>query len=156
VGQGMTIKKLLPQDFDKTLYLFHEYRDEAIQSLPYIEEEYDEETVIEVIREYAILESHCWLNLYQGQTPIGFIAGYLVSKPWNKNLVLGHIQFIFVLEEHRNLEVFRDLLEAFEDWTKNFKAVGISAGDIGIDPDKMRKLYEHFDFKSELSMVKEL
>lgn len=152
----MTVKNLTPEHFDITLNLFGYYRDEAIESLPYIEEEYDENSVIETIRNFGILESHCWLNLYHGQRPIGFVAGYLVNKPWNKNLVLGHIQFIFVLKEHRNLENFKTLLVAFEDWTKNFNAVGISAGDIGIDPDKMRKLYEHFDFKSELSMVKEL
>jgi GNAT superfamily N-acetyltransferase len=152
----METKHLRPQDFDITMNLFHYYRDEAIDSLPYIEEEYDENTVIETIRDYAILETHCWLNLYEGQRPVGFVGGYLVNKPWNKNILIAHVQFVYIIDSHRNLDNFRDLLDGFKDWAKQKGAVAMSAGDIGLDTDRMRKLYEHFGFKSELSMIKDI
>jgi len=152
----MIVKSMTPQDFDITLNLFGYYRDEAIESLPIIAEEYDENTVIDTIREYSILGTHCWLNLYQGQRPVGFVSGYIISKPWNKEILLGAIQFIYITPEHRNLENFKMLLDGFTEWAKQFKVVGIMAGDIGIDPERMRKLYEHFGFKTELSMIKEI
>lgn len=153
----MTVKRLQAPEFDITMNLFHYYRDEAIESIPEIEEQYDENSAIETVREYATQASHCWLNLYDGQRPVGFVAGYLVATPWNKNRLIAHIQFIYIIETHRNLDNFRQLLEAFESWSKNnFDVKQISAGDIGINPDKMKKLYEHFDFKQVLTMTKEV
>jgi hypothetical protein len=150
----MIVKILTPEHFDITLNLFQYYRDEAIESLPYIAEEYDENSVIETIRNFGILESHCWLNLYHGQRPVGFVAGYLVNKPWNNQCLIGHIQFIYIVEEHRNLENFKTLLDGFQEWSVARGARELMAGDIGINPDRMRKLYEHFGFKSLLTMTK--
>jgi GNAT superfamily N-acetyltransferase len=144
----------MPDNFNVTVNLFEYYRDEAIESLPYIAEEYDENSVIDTIRTFSILESHCWLNLYQGQRPVGFVAGYLVSKPWNNQCIIGHIQFIYIIEEYRNLENFKTLLDSFQEWAVARGAKELMAGDIGINPDRMRKLYEHFGFKSLLTMIK--
>ena len=153
----MTVKRLQAPDFDITMTLFHYYRDEAIESIPEIEDQYDENSAIDTIREYATQASNCWLNLYEGQRPVGFVAGYILPTPWNHKRLIAHIQFIYIIESHRNLENFRELMGSFEKWAvETFDVKQISAGDIGINPERMRKLYEHFDFKTELLMIKEI
>lgn len=152
----MIVKPLNPRDFDITMNLFHYYRDEAIESIPKIEEEYNENTVINTIRNYAIASDSCWFNIYEGQRPVGFVAGYMVAKPWNDQQYIGHIQFIYLIETHRTLENFKMLLNNFEEWAKLAGCDEISAGDIGINVDRMKKLYSHFGFQEQLSMTKEL
>ena len=147
---------MIPQEFDITVNLFGYYRDEAIETMPKIADEYDENSVINTIRNYASKWDCCWFNAYEGQRPVGFIAGYASECPWNSNIVYANIAFVYLLDSHRNLENFRHLMNKFEEWAKVINAQKITGGDIGIDCERMRKLYEHFEFKEMLLMVKEL
>jgi hypothetical protein len=54
------------------------------------------------------------------------------------------------------MDNFRELLTQFEGWAKTIKAQNITAGDIGINPERTQKLYEHFGFKPGVWMGKEL
>lgn len=152
----MIIKKMLPNEIDITVNLFNYYRDDAIEALPYIADEYDEDAVLETIRNYNIQYDHCWFNLYDNQRPVGFVAGYIVAKPWSKTSLVGHLQFIYVLKSHRNLDVFKQLVDEFETWARQFDVKQITAGDIGIDIERSQKLYEHLGFKQDLAVTKEL
>ena len=152
----MIVRKMLAQEFDSTVNLFGYYRDEAILSMPVIEEQYDENSVIDTIKQYASHWEYCWFNAYDGQRPVGFIAGYLTACPWNSNIVEANIAFIFLLESHRNMSNFKQLMTEFEAWARLAKASTITAGDIGINPERTQKLYEHFGFKSGVWMGKEL
>jgi hypothetical protein len=143
-------------ELDSTMILFNYYRDEAITAIPKIEQEYDENSMIETVRLYASNNDYTWLNIYEGQRPIGFVAGYASSCPWNKNILSANIAFIFLLESHRTLENFRQLMAGFEEWARFIQAVEVTAGDIGIDMERRQRLYEHFDFKPILMMTKEL
>lgn len=152
----MIVRKMLPPEFDATMILFGYYRDEAIEALPKIEEQYDENSVIETIRTYSSHLDHCWFNAYENQRPVGFIAGYATALPWNNKIIEGNIAFIYLLESHRTMDNFRLLLNKFEEWARSLGATGLTAGDIGINPERTQKLYEHFGFKPGVWMGKEL
>jgi len=152
----MIVRKMNPAEFESTMILFGYYRDEAIQSLPRIEEEYDENSVIETIRTYSSNIDYCWFNAYENSRPVGFIAGYASACPWNKNIIDANIAFIYLLDSHRNMNNFRELMTKFEEWAKTIEASNITAGDIGINPERTQTLYEHFGFKKGVWMGKEL
>jgi hypothetical protein len=143
-------------ELDSTMILFNYYRDEAIMAIPQIEEEYDENSMVETVRLYASNNDYTWMNMYEGQRPVGFIAGYASACPWNKKIISANIAFVFLLESHRTLENFKQLMSGFEEWARYVEAKEITAGDIGIDLERRERLYEHFGFKKILLMTKEL
>jgi GNAT superfamily N-acetyltransferase len=145
-----------PREFDMTVNLFGYYRDEAIQTMPKIADEYDENSVIDTIKTFASKWDHIWLNAYDNTRPVGFIAGYASACPWNSNILDANIAFIYLLDSHKNMDNFRELLSQFEAWARTIKAQNITAGDIGINPERTQKLYEHFGFKPGVWMGKEL
>lgn len=152
----MIVRKMQPTEFDATIICFQYYRDEAIESVPRIAKEYDDNSVIETIRHYATHYDHCWFNAYEGGRVVGFIAGYATETPWNKSIIDANIAFIYLLDSHKNMDNFRELITQFEQWAKMIGAKAITGGDIGINPNRMQKLYEHFEFKPMLMMSKEL
>lgn len=152
----MIVRKMQPQEFDATITCFQYYRDEAIEAIPKIGLEYDENSVIETIRYYASHYDHCWFNAYEGSRVVGFVAGYASETPWNKNIIDANIAFIYLLDSHKNMDNFRELLTKFEEWSRMIGARSITGGDIGINPQRMQRLYEHFEFKPLLMMTKEL
>jgi GNAT superfamily N-acetyltransferase len=145
-----------PREFDMTVNLFGYYRDEAIQTMPKIADEYDENSVIDTIKTFASKWDHIWLNAYDNTRPVGFIAGYASACPWNSNILDANIAFIYLLDSHKNMDNFRELLAQFEAWARTIKAQNITAGEIGINPERTEKLYEHFGFKPGVWMGKEL
>jgi GNAT superfamily N-acetyltransferase len=152
----MIVRRMQPQEFDVTVNLFNYYIDEAAQALPEIEEQYDSNSVIETIRLYNSHYEYVWFNAYEGTRVVGFIAGYASECPWNSEIIDANIAFIFMLDSHKNMDNFRQLMVKFEEWARTIKARNITAGDIGIDPQRTQKLYEHFDFKPGVWMNKEL
>jgi GNAT superfamily N-acetyltransferase len=152
----MIVRKMQPIEFDVTVNLFGYYRDEAIESIPRIAEEYDEDSVIDTIRHFASHWDHIWYNLYDATRPVGFVSGFATECPWNKELIVANIGFMYIIESHRNMDNFKLLLGKFEEWSKTIGAYQITAGDIGINIDRSSKLYEHFGFKPILLTVKEI
>jgi GNAT superfamily N-acetyltransferase len=152
----MIVRQMQPREFDMTVNLFGYYRDEAILTMPKIADEYDENSVIDTIKTFASKWDHIWLNAYDNQRPVGFIAGYASACPWNSNILDANIAFIYLLDSHKNMDNFRELLSQFEAWARTIKAQNITAGDIGINPERTEKLYEHFGFKPGVWMGKEL
>ena len=152
----MIVRKMSPLDIDVTVNLFNYYRDEAVETIPSIADEYDEDAVLDTIRNYNIQYDQCWFNLYDNQRPVGFVAGYIVAKPWSKTSLIANLQFIYVLKSHRSLEVFKQLVNEFEIWARQFDVKQITAGDIGIDVERSQKLYEHLGFKPGLIASKEV
>ena len=152
----MIVRKLHPSEIDLTVNLFSQYFDEAAEVIPSIADEYEVDAVLETIRNYSSHWEYSWFNAVDGQRPVGFIAGCITPVPWNHNKVNAHIVFIYLLPSHRNMDNFRQLLKTFEEWSRNAGAIVISAGDIGIAPERTQKLYEHFDFKPNVWMNKEL
>lgn len=152
----MIIRPMQPQELDATMVCFQQYRDEAIQSLPRIRDEYDENSVVQTIRTFATKCDHCWFNAYEGTRVVGFIGGYASECPWNSAIIDANIAFIYMLDTHKNINNFRELMVCFEAWARTIKASNITGGDIGINPQRTQRLYEHFDFKPGVWMNKEL
>lgn len=147
---------MLAKELDSTMILFNYYRDEAIEAIPRIEEEYDENSMVNTVRTFASKYQYCWFNAYEGQRPVGFIAGYLSECPWNSSIVTANIAFVYMLESHRTLSNFKQLMDEFTAWSRICEAREITAGDIGINVERSQKLYEHLGFTPILLMSKEL
>ena len=148
----MIIKAVDSTNIDSTMVLCEYYREEADIS----DDDYDHNSVLETIKTRSIHPEYCWFNLYEGQRPVGFISGCLTQAPWNNKILYAHIELVFILESHRSLDNFKMLIDAFTKWGEQFKVVDITAGDIGINVDRTRKLYEHLGFTQGLWMTKEM
>jgi GNAT superfamily N-acetyltransferase len=152
----MIVRTIQPHEFDPTIILFNYYRDEAIEAIPQIADEYDENSMMTTIKQYVVDHHYCWFNAFEGQRPVGFISGYMSQVPWNNQLVVANISFVFLLESHRTLDNFKMLMQKFEEWARTIKAYQITGGDIGINIERSSKLYEHFGFRPFLTTIKEL
>jgi GNAT superfamily N-acetyltransferase len=155
MGTSMIVRKMLPSEMSVTINLFGYYRDEAVESIPQIAEEYDENAVLETIRTYSTHYEYCWFNAYDGQRPVGLIAGCITKAPWG-DIFTAHCDMIFLLESHRTLDNTKQLLKAFEEWARICGAREITVGDIGINPDRTKKLFTHLGFTEGCWMSKEL
>lgn len=147
----MIVRTMRPEEIDITVNLCGYYADEA--EIP--DDEYDTDAVLDTVRQYSIHPEYVWFNAYDGTRPVGLIAGCVTKKPWTKAGLIAHIDLVYLLESHRSMPNFKQLLDKFEEWAKTMKCGGITAGDIGINIDRSRKLYEHFGFTEGLWMSKE-
>jgi len=145
-----------PEEIDVTVNLFNYYKMEAVESIPEIEEQYDPDSVLETIRMYNTYHEYAWFNAYDGQRPVGLIAGCVTALPWNRRILVAHIDMIYMLESHRNMSNFMMLYNEIEAWAKMCGCTKITAGDIGINPQRTEKIYTHLGFDKGVFMVKEL
>lgn len=152
----MIVRTMKALEIDTTMICFNYYRDEAIERMPRIAEEYDDDSMVETVRSHVIDYNSVWFNAMEGQRVVGFVAGYLSACPWNKRILTANISFIYMLPSHRSMASFNQLLTAFTEWARNCSATEITAGDIGIDIERSQTLYSHMGFKPILLMSKEL
>ena len=152
----MIVRKMRPEEIDVTINLCKYYANEASELMPEIEEQFDHDSVINLIRGRTAQDSFFWFNAYEGQRPVGFVSGTMTTPQWNENIVYAHIDLIFVLKEHRNMQSFKQLINQVEEWGAVFDCKKITAGDIGIDVERSRKLYESIGFKEALWMYKDI
>ena len=147
----MIVRKMMPQEIDITINLCRYYADEA----NILEEEYVEDHVLETIRQYSTHYEYCWLNAYDGQRPVGLIAGYICKAPWGPTYH-AHCELIFLLESHRTMDNFKTLLKGFEEWARICGAVEMTAGDIGINTERNRRIFGALGFTEGCWLSKEL
>lgn len=151
----MIVRQMHPQELDATMLCFNYYADEAKETVPGFAEAYDEDSMVATVRHYAANYQYIWYNMYEGQRPVGFIGGFMSECPWNNQLVIANLSFVYLLPTHRSMENFKQLYKTFEGWATGINAHQITAGDIGIDVERSKRLYEHLGFKPVLLMVKE-
>jgi len=152
----MIVRKMRPEEIDVTINLFRYYANEAANNNPELGAEFDEDSVIETIRTRNIHPEYVWFNAYEGTRPVGFISAGVTQAPWNKEILYAHIELIYMLESHRNMDTFRQMVDQVEQWAKNYGAQKITAGDIGVNPDRTRKVYQHLGFNESCFMDKDL
>jgi hypothetical protein len=145
----MIIRNIHPGEIDSLLNIIHQYADEAAESMPEIANEIEDSVIVENIRSWSIQHTHTLLVAFEGERPVGFIAGALTQLPWSKN-IQANVIFIFMTETHRSMDNFKALLNSFESWARQAKAVRICSGDIGIDIERSRKLYTYLNFDEGL------
>ena len=151
----MIIQRLKPIDFDATIDLFDQYYAEAVESIPSMEDDYDSESIINFVRTYASHWHHAWFVAFETSTrPIGFVAGTIVNEPWNETIVNANIDMIYLDPEHRSMDNFRRLVDHFTSWASSVGARRITAGDIGINPERTEKIYKHLGFEPACFLVK--
>lgn len=152
----MIVRKMQPEEFDSTLTLFHYYRDEAIESLPQIAQEYDENSSMLTIKQFATQWDSCWFNGYDNGRPVGFVSGNLSELAWNKNITIANLGFIYLLKSHRTIENFKALYNKFEEWAKLCEAKKLTVGDIGIDVERSKTIYNRLGYRDMLLMEKDI
>jgi len=54
------------------------------------------------------------------------------------------------------MDNFKMLLKNVEEWARMFGAQKITGGDIGINPERTKKVYNHLGFDESCFMSKEL
>jgi hypothetical protein len=109
----MIVKPLDVEYFDKTARVAFEYAE-------CLDIDYDEDHIIESIREHKISPASCWFNAMEGQQVVGFIGGTCATKILNKEPV-GIVDFLFLLPEYNNEDNVRQLTFAFIDFCEKFK-----------------------------------
>lgn len=145
-----------PEEIDLNVNLFRQYAEEASETNPTLGAQYDEQSVITSIRQRNINPEYCWFSLLDNGRPVGFISGAVTQAPWNLDIIYAHIEMIYVLKEKRSIDAFRRLVTAFEEWAVNMDAVEITAGDIGVNPERSKRVYESIGFKEGCFMTREI
>ena len=107
----MIVKTLNLEYFDKTAIVAFQYAEDVDI------EDYNEEHIIESIREHNINPSSCWFNAMVGQQVVGFIGGGASAKTLKKDFV-SIIDFLYLLPDYNNEDNLRDLVFAFIEWSE--------------------------------------
>jgi GNAT superfamily N-acetyltransferase len=152
----MIVRKMRPEEIDVTVNLFRYYAAEAGESDPELGAEFDSDSVIDSIRQRNIHPEYVWFNAYDNGRPVGFISACITQAPWNQEIFYAHIELIFMLQSHRNMDNFKRLVEQVEEWARMHNAQKLTAGDIGINVDRTKKIYSHLGFSEGCWMDKEL
>ena len=152
----MIVRKMRPEEIDVTVNLTRYYAQEAAETIPEIEHQYDTNSVINLIRGRTIEDQYFWFNAYEGQRPVGFVSGTLTAAQWNEEVLYCHIDLIYMLKEHRSIQAFKQLIQSAEEWANIFDCLKITAGDIGINTERTQTLYESLGFDKGLWMSKDI
>jgi len=152
----MIVRTMRPEEIDLNVNLFRQYADEASETNPALGAQYDENSVIQSIRNRVIAPDACWFSLLDNARPVGFISASLTQAPWNFEILYAHIEMIYVLKEKRSMDAFRKLTTAIEEWALSMDATNITAGDIGIDPERSKRVYTSVGFTEGCFMTKEI
>lgn len=152
----MIVRTMRPEEIDLNVNLFRQYADEAGETNPALGAQYDENSVVSSIRSRLIAPDACWFSLLDNNRPVGFISGALTQAPWNFDILYAHIEMIYVLKEKRSMDAFRRLVDEFQDWAVAMDATSITAGDIGIDPERTKRVYTSIGFTEGCFMTKEI
>jgi GNAT superfamily N-acetyltransferase len=151
----MIIRKIHPGEIDSLLNIIHQYADEAAESMPEIAGDISDSVIVENIRKWSIQQTFNLLVAFEGERPVGFIAGLLVQMPWSQT-VQANINFVFMTKTHRTMDNFKALLHSFEEWARSAGAKKVFSGDIGVDIERSRKLYQYLGFTEGLYVTKDI
>jgi GNAT superfamily N-acetyltransferase len=149
------IRTVDPNEIDITVNLVKYYYDEAAEAMPNMGE-WDTNSVIRTIRNRTINPAHVWLNMYEGTRPIGMISGSIALAPWNEDIVMGTIEMFYILKSHRNMDRFRELVSAYEEWAAMSNTKLIYVSDMGINESRTATLYQQLGYDTATSLVKRI
>lgn len=151
----MIVRPMRPDEIDVTVGLFRYYAAEAAASDPRFGDEFDVNSVIKTIRSRTIQPMQTWLNMYDGSRPVGFISGSVAQCPWNHQIFYAHAEMFYILDSHRNMNTFRQLVDAFDEWARQFNAQHISASDMGVNPQRTEMVFSQIGFKPGVFLIRE-
>ena len=137
----MNLRSMRPEEIDSVIILFQYYR----ESVGISDDKYDENRLLETIREYCIRPMLFFKVAFQGQRPIGLVGGFLSQDPIESELN-ATIQFLYLLPEHESLSNYSILVDAFEAWAIECGARAVRAIDIGYKLDRLSDIYDQLGF----------
>lgn len=91
-------------------------------------------------------EDGCFLVSYDGDTPVGFMWGWVVTLPWSESkLAIDNV--LYVVPEYRKTSVGYRLMQAWEKWAKDSGAaeVQISVAS-GIHEEETASFYKRLGY----------
>lgn len=150
----MIVRMMHPEEMDNTITLMKYYYQEATESVDI--GEWDTNSMIESIRQRTINPGQAWLNLMDGTRPVGMISGGISTAPWNDSIVMATIEMFYVLQSHRNMESFRAIVKAFEEFATQCGATSIYVSDMGMNESRTSTLYSQLGYTGATSLVKRI
>jgi hypothetical protein len=137
----MIIRAMEPREIDVVVNLFNYYKDDAGIS----EQNYDQNRVLNTVREYCIRPNLFFRVAFNGLRPIGIIGGFLSEDPVDIEIT-ATIQFCYLLEEFAQIENYASMIDEFQSWSNQFKVTAVRAIDIGTNPNRLESVYDQLGF----------
>lgn len=128
-------------EIDLVINLFNYYRDDA--GIP--DDRYDENKVINTVREYCIRPNLFFHCAFIGRRPVGIIGGFLSEDPIDTE-VTATIQFNYLIPEYATVENYGQMIDIFQKWAEQFSVTQIRAIDIGNRPNRLIDVYNKLEF----------
>lgn len=128
-------------EVDLVINLFNYYREEAEIS----EERYDENRVLQTVREYCIRPNLFFRVAFNGLRPVGLIGGFLSEDPIESDTT-ATIQFNYLIPEFNSVENYAEMIAEFQKWAKQFNVQQMRALDIGNNLTRLNDVYDILGF----------
>lgn len=94
--------------------------------------------------------SYIYLIAYDGKKPIGYLAGYIIDRPWTRPKRVSIAQELFVVKPKRGLGVAPKLMEAGASIAL---AAGVEAFECVGSYDGTDKMWAKFGFKPHFTYM---
>lgn len=130
-----------PKEIDVVVNLFNYYKDDAGIS----EDRYDQDRVLNTVREYCIRPNLFFRVAFNGLRPVGLIGGFLSEDPVDTEIT-ATIQFCYLLDEFAVKENYAEMIDQFQSWSQQFKVTAMRAIDIGNNPNRLEHIYDQLGF----------
>lgn len=137
----MIIRPMEPREVDSVIILFNYYR----QAVGITDDDFDENRLLQTIREYSIRPNLFFRIACLGQRPIGVIGGFLSEDPVERE-VTATIQFNYLLDDYADLDNYQQLISEFQAWAESLGVKKLRAIDIGYRIDRLESVYDQLDF----------
>ena len=129
-------------EIDVVINLFQYFRDEIM--IP--DAEYDEDRILNFVRQYSINYNLFFEVAWEGQRPVGFVGGFLTEDPVVGAKVAG-LQVLFLLDSHKSTTNYQQLVQPFEEWAKMNQCKVIRCIDVGYRPNRLNSVLEDLNFQ---------
>jgi hypothetical protein len=137
----MIVRTMRTDEIDSVVTLFNYYREAADIS----EDTYDENKVLNTIREYNIRPNLFFRIALDGQRPVGVIGGFASEDPVDTDF-FATIQFCYLIDSHNNIDNYEHLIQEFEAWAKNIRARAVRVLDIGRNLTRLSDVYDQLGY----------
>lgn len=115
---------------------------EYYQTSPMVDRiEFNQDYAMDYLRRQMI-QSSSYFPVYSiDDKAQGFAIAYLSAYPFSKDTRVN-LEYIYVNKEHRSADVGQQLVQAVEAWAQSQNSRELLTGDIGIDPEVLKRWYQ--------------
>ena len=132
--------------------LAHEY----YQLSPYKDIPFDSDAALDFGRRQMVMATSFFPVYTVGNSVEGFAIAYMIQLNFSRSLRVN-LEYIYVREQYRSQGAAEQLVQAVESWARQVGAIDLVTGDIGINPELMRRWYSGQGYQYEgVCMTKRL